>query len=133
MPMITEYQSLLLDYTPRPIRTDSDYRRAMRQISRLMSAEKLSRAESQLLELLSTLAEQYESQEYPAPKNPQSELLQHLIDARGVSQAEVARATGIPRSLITNVLKGRRGVSQTNVARLARYFHVSPAVFIEEA
>jgi HTH-type transcriptional regulator / antitoxin HigA len=130
MSTITEYQSLLLDFTPRPIRTDGEYRRAMRQIDRLMKAERLSRAESQLLELLSTLVEQYESLEHPTPPVCQAELLCHLIDARGVSQADVARAAGVPRSVITNVLKGRRGISQANVVRLARYFHVSPAAFI---
>lgn len=133
MSTITEYQTLLLDFTPRPIRTETEYRRAMRQIDRLMKAEKLSRAESQLLELLATLAEQYESSEYPTPKVSQADLLSHLVDARGVNQAEVARATGVPRSVLTNVLKGRRGISQANIDRLARYFHVSPAAFIEVA
>jgi HTH-type transcriptional regulator / antitoxin HigA len=131
MSTITEYQSLLVDFVPRTIRTDGEYRRTMRQIDRLMKAEKLSRAESQLLELLATLAEQYESSEYPTPEVSQGELLAHLIDARGISQAEVSRETGLPRSVITNVLKGRRGISQANIVRLAKFFHVSPAVFIE--
>ena len=133
MSTITEYQSLLLDFTPRPIRAQGEYRRAMRQIDRLMKMEKLSRAESQLLDLLATLVEEYESGEYPTPKVSQSDLLAHLIDAKGVNQAEVARETGLPTSVITNVLKGRRGISQANIARLARYFHVSPAAFIENA
>ena len=133
MSTVTEYQSLLLDFTPRPIRTDAEYRRAMRRIDRLMKAEKLSRAEGQLLELLATLAEEYESNEYPTPKVSQAGLLGHLIDARGITQAELARQTGVPRSVITNVLKGRRGISQANIVRLARYFHVSPAAFIESA
>jgi HTH-type transcriptional regulator / antitoxin HigA len=133
MSTITEYQSLLIDFTPRPIRSGGEYRRAMRQISRLMAMEKLSRAESQLLELLATLVEEYESAEYPTPKVSQAVLLAHLIDAKGVSQAEVARETGLPTSVITNVLKGRRGISQANIARLARYFRVSPAAFIENA
>ncbi len=103
----------------------------MRQIDRLMKADRLSRAESQLLELLATLVEQYESCEYPTPKVSQADLLSHLIDAKGRSQAEIARQTGVPRSVLTNVLKGRRGISQANIDRLARYFHVSPAAFIE--
>jgi HTH-type transcriptional regulator / antitoxin HigA len=133
MSTITEYQSLLLDFTPRPIRTEAEYRRAMRQIDRLMKADRLSRAESQLLELLATLVEQYELCEYPTPKVSQADLLSHLIDAKGRSQAEVARQTGVPQSVLTNVLKGRRGISQANIDRLARYFHVSPAAFIESA
>jgi HTH-type transcriptional regulator / antitoxin HigA len=72
------------------------------------------------------LVEEYESGECPTPKVLQSDLLAHLIYAKGVSQAEVARETGLPTSVIANVLKGRRGISQANIARLARYFHVSP-------
>lgn len=133
MSTITEYQSLLLDFIPRPVQAEAEYRRTMRQIDRLMKKEKLSRAESQLLELLATLAEQYESAEHPTPKASQAELLSHLLDARGCSQAAVARETGVPESVLTNVLKGRRKISQTNIARLAQYFHVSPAAFIESA
>jgi len=32
--------------------------------------------------------------------------------------------------VITDILAGRRNVSTANVAKLAKYFHVSPAVFI---
>ncbi|NLY01118.1 MAG: helix-turn-helix transcriptional regulator [Rhodopirellula sp.] len=128
---MTAYQELLVDYTPRPVRTEREYRRTMRLIERLMKKPGLSRAESELLELLATLAEQYESIEYPTPQASQADLLAHLIDARGITQAELARQTGVPRSVITNVLKGRRKISQANIARLAAYFHVSPAEFIE--
>lgn len=128
---MTAYQELLLDYTPRPVRNEREYRRTMRLIDGLMKKPKLSRAEGELLELLATLAEQYESIEYPTPQASQADLLAHLIDARGVTQAELARQSGVPRSVITNVLKGRRKISQANIARLAVYFHVSPAEFIE--
>ncbi len=55
-------------------------------------------------------------------------------DSRPLSshKAEVARATGIPRSTITNVLSGRRQISKENVIRLAAYFHVDPGVFLPE-
>ena len=59
-------------------------------------------------------------------------MLAFLLDARGVSNAAVARETGIPRSVITDILAGRRSGSSANVAKLAKYFHVSPAVFIAE-
>lgn len=128
---MTAYQELLVDYTPRPVRSEREYRRTMRLIDGLMKKPGLSRAESELLELLATLAEQYESIEYPTPQASQADLLAHLIDARGITQAELARQTGVPPSVITNVLKGRRKISQANIARLAAYFHVSAAEFIE--
>ena len=131
MSTMTAYQSLLLDFTPRPIRNAREYKRTLRQVEQLMRKPKLSRAEGELLELLATLVEQYESIEHPTPKASQPALLAHLIDARGTSQAELARQSGVPRSVITNVLKGRRKLSQANIARLAKHFHVSPAAFLD--
>jgi len=127
---MTTYQALLHEYTPRPIRTETACKKALRQIDELMSRPKLSRAESELLEVLATLVEQYESIEHPTPVSPPDQMLAHLIEAKEVTQAEVARATGIPRSTISAVLAGRRQISKANVTRLAAYFAVSPAVFL---
>ena len=105
MSTMTTYQTLLLDVTPRPIRNHREYKRVMRHVDRLMKKARLSSAESQMLELLATLAEQYESVQHPTPAASQADLLAHLIDARGVSQAQVARQSGVHRSIITNVIK----------------------------
>lgn len=127
------YQSLLLDYLPCPVRTQREYAQAFRQIAKLMSAgPELPQAESELLEILSLLVAQYESTEYPIRDASPAEILSFLIDARGVTNVAVAREAGIPRSVITDILAGRRNISTANVAKLAKYFHVSPAVFIAE-
>ena len=129
----TAYESLLLDYLPRPVRTQREYDQACRQIAKLMSGgPNLPQAESELLEILSLLVAQYESTEHAIRDASPAEMLAFLIDARGVSNAAVARETGIPRSVITDILAGRRNISTANVAKLAAYFHVSPAVFIAE-
>ncbi len=129
----TAYESLLLDYLPRPVRTQREYDQVCRQIAKLMSGgSKLPQAESELLEILSLLVAQYESTGHAIRDASPAEMLAFLLDARGVSNAAVARETGIPRSVITDILAGRRSVSTANVAKFAKYFHVSPAVFIAE-
>ena len=122
---MTAYDKLLLDYKPRPIRTQRAYKRVMRQIEALMTRPHLPRAESEMLDVLATLAEQYESIEHPTPGTTPGEMLAHLIEAREVTQAEVAKATRIPSSTISAILSGTRQISKANVARLARYLHVS--------
>jgi HTH-type transcriptional regulator/antitoxin HigA len=130
MAALTDYQSLLLDYEPRPIRNESAYRKALKRIEKLVRPN-LSRAESELVEVLATLIEQYEAREHPTPKAPPREMLAHLMDARGSTQAMVARATGIPRSKLSAVLAGQRKLSTANIAALAAYFNVSPCAFME--
>lgn len=125
------YRTLLLDCMPRPIRSEREYRKACRQISELMAqGTTLSRAESEMIEVLSLLVGQFESSQFPLRDASPAEVLSFLIKSRDVTNATVARETGIARSLITDVLAGRRQISIANVGRLADYFDVSPDVFI---
>ncbi len=126
------YEALLLDAKPRPIRNEREYRRVLRYVEKHMEPRP-SRAKGDLLELLSTLIAQYESQAYPAPSVSPREMLAHLIEARQLTRAEVARATSIPRSTITNILNGTRGISKANALRLADFFHVARTAFLGES
>jgi HTH-type transcriptional regulator/antitoxin HigA len=96
-----------------------------------MTKPNLSRAESEMVELLALLIEQFESSKHPTPASSPREVLEHLLDVRGISRAELAGDTGIPRSVITNVLRGRRDISKANAVKLAGYFNVSVSLFIE--
>ena len=129
---MTEYQTLLLDFTPRPIRNSREYRRALSFIEQHMQPRP-PKAAAELLELLSTLVVDYESRIYPEPDVSPGEMLAHLIEARGVTKAETARATGIPRGTLTSAIGGSRGISKASAVALAAYFHVSPAVFLPTA
>jgi transcriptional regulator with XRE-family HTH domain len=42
-------------------------------------------------------------------------MIEHLLAARGASQADLARGTGIPRSTISEALKGKRSLSVSAV------------------
>jgi len=56
--------------------------------------------------------------------------LKNLLDAKGVTPAGVAKATGIPPATISNVLARRRGISKANAVVLGKYFGVSATVFL---
>ncbi len=127
----TQYRDLLVKFVPRPIRSDRDYRRALADLEKLMIPHP-GAAQSLLIEVFSTLIEQYESREYPTPQSSPSEMLAHLLEAKGVRNSELAKKTGIPATTLSNVLKGRRGISKANGVRLANYFGVSPIVFLVE-
>lgn len=128
---LSRYQSLLVEYTPRPIRTEREYKRALRQLDRLMKPH-LGRAESELVYLISTMVEDYEAVRNPTPRLPPAKKLAGLIEARELTLSQVARDTGIPRSTISEVIAGKRKISRTNVVRLAEYFGQPADVFLEQ-
>ena len=131
MATMTAYETLLLDCRPRPIHSKTAYLRAIRQVERLMATPDLGRVESEMVELFSLLIEQYESIEHPTPASTPAEVLDHLIDARGGTKAQLARETGIAPSVITNVLAGRRAISKANAITLSKYFNVSLGLFVD--
>jgi transcriptional regulator with XRE-family HTH domain len=55
-----------------------------------------------------------------------------MVDAKGVSQEEVAKGTGIAEPIISEVLNNRCVLSHFHIDKIAKYFHVSPKVFNQE-
>ena len=76
------YADLLVQIEPRPIGSKAALDRTYRLIDKLMSKPELSRAESEMLELLSMLVEQYESREHPTPHVSSAGMLEHLSHRR---------------------------------------------------
>lgn len=131
--MNTAYQTLLQEFVPRPISSERAYQRTLKQIDGLIRRVKRSRAEDDLLELLATLVEQYETRQgYTAPTVSPRDRLAGLIEAREITQAELARGSQVPRTTINEILVGRRGISKTNAIRLAKFFGLPAEEFIAE-
>lgn len=126
-----EYRALVNDFLPQPIRSEREYRRALTYIEQHIQP-KLPKAQGKFLDLLAMLVAHYEAQAYPVPDVSPGDVLAHLIEQRGATKAEVAQATGIPRQTITNAVNGDRGISKANAVKLARYFHVSPSLFLKD-
>ena len=124
-----KYDRLLMEIRPRPIRNERDYAALLKQLDELMTPHP-DDADGRMIELLSVLIENYESSTYPRPKRTPGDMLAHLIEAREVTQAQVAESTGIPASTISAVIAGRRNLSTDTIGRLCEYFHVSADVFI---
>jgi HTH-type transcriptional regulator/antitoxin HigA len=123
------YLELILRFPLRPIRSDQELDQAIDVIDSLIDRPRLKTAEKDYLDVLSDLVERYESEHHPIPPLPDSELLQHLIELKGVPQAVVARDTAIAESTISEVIAGRRKLSRTHIGKLARYFSVQPGAF----
>jgi len=128
-PIRDVYFELVRQHPLRPIRSDSDHDQAISMMDQVLKRGKLTTEEEDYLKVLSDLVLAYEDRTEPILPVPDDAMLRHLIESRAVTQAEVAKATGIAESTISAVLSGKRKLSRTHIGKLARYFHVSPDVF----
>ena len=123
------YLELVFRFPLRPIRSDKELNAAVQMVDSLLDRKDLASEEGDYLEVLGDLIEQYESEAHPIAPVSDVQMLRHLIEAKGVSQTEVSKATGIADSTISEVLKGKRSLNRHHIGILSRYFNVSPGVF----
>ncbi len=129
--MTTTYKELLQQVVPRPLASDRAYRHALRQIETLMRKPRKNRAEDDMIALLATLIEQYEIRlGYADPVVSPRDRLAGLMQARELTQTDVARQAGVPRPTINEILAGKRSVSKRNAVRLAKLFGVRVDEFL---
>ncbi len=123
------YFDLVRQFPLRPIRSDQELDEAVRMVDSLLDRRNLAAGEEDYLEVLGDLIERFEREAHPMAPVSDAEMLRHLIEAKGISQAEVSRATGIADSTISEVLKGKRCLNRSHIGKLAKYFNVSPDAF----
>ena len=122
------YRELLAEFPPRPIHSERDLRQVERRIEALLSKAKLSSAEQDYLDLLSTMVHAWESEHEIIPGVSGLEVIRFLMADRGLRNRDL-----IPifrtESIVSEVLSGRRALQATHIQRLASYFNVSAGVF----
>jgi HTH-type transcriptional regulator/antitoxin HigA len=124
------YLELIHQFPLRPIRSDEEAAAATKVLDSLTDRlDDLAVEERDYLAILTDIIERYETETIPVPVVSDADVLRHLIAAKGVTQAEVASATDIAVSTISEVLSGRRKLTRAHIGKLARYFHVEPAIF----
>ena len=96
---------------------------------KLLAKGKLSVGEEMYLDALSDLVASYEDVHYPIEPASDADMLRHLMEAKGVTQADVHRDTGLAKSSISEVLAGRKPFSRQMIHTLADYFKVDVGVF----
>ena len=82
-----------------------------------------------LLDLLGELVAAYEAREAAMPEAPPADVLRLLIEAHGLSQADLAAELG-GQPVVSAVLGGKRAINARQAKALGQRFGVSPAVFI---
>ena len=124
------YLTLIHTCPLRPLRSEADLDEAMVILDALVVKDALSAAEADYLAVLSDLVEQYEAEAHPIPPASDAALLQHLLEAQAVTPVEVAQATGMDAVTLAAVLAGTLQLTREQIGQLARYFQMSPSVFV---
>src|SRR5258708_1220118 len=89
------YLKLVRRFPLRPIRSGTELTRAIDMMNGLLDKADRNLAEQDYLDVLSDLVERYETAHEPEPSVSDADMLRHLLEAKGTTQAEAARATGI--------------------------------------
>jgi len=123
------YGQLLAELQPKVITTEAEYDAALKIAEALIADKNLTPERSAILNLFTTLIEEYEEEHYPMPKVPPHEIVQHLMEAQGLRQVDLVGVLG-SKGVVSEVVNGKRSISKAQAKALGELFHVSPALFI---
>ncbi len=122
------YLECVLAFPLTTISSDDHLETAQGVMDRLLAKPKLHQGEQAYLDALSDLVASYEDEHFSIEPASDAEMLRHLLDAKGVSQAFVHRETGISKSSLSEVLSGKKPLSRQMIRRLAEYFGVDTSL-----
>jgi HTH-type transcriptional regulator/antitoxin HigA len=123
------YGQLLGRTLPHVIHTDEECERLTSELLRLDERENPSPEEKELAELLTVLIDEYEERRYPIRKASPQQTLQHLMEARNLTQKDLWKTFG-SKGITSEVFHGKRSISKAQAKKLAEFFHVSAELFI---
>jgi HTH-type transcriptional regulator / antitoxin HigA len=123
------YLKLIVRFPLRPLKNEDELSRAIAVIDSLIIRGDLDEGEQDYLEILTDIVEKYERDEHPMRRPSDAEMLRFLIEDRKITQSELAEATKIANSTISEILSGKRELTRSHVGVIAKYFGVRPTVF----
>jgi HTH-type transcriptional regulator/antitoxin HigA len=122
------YLELVSAFPLASIKSDRHLAEAQRVMDRMLAQGKLDEGEEMYLDALSDLVGAYEDEHHAIPPASDADLLRHLLEAKGVNQAQLCRDTGLPKSTVSEVLSGKKPFSRQMMRKLADYFQVDVRV-----
>jgi len=100
----------------RPVRTETNYRAALKEIETLMRAEP-GTPEGERLDVLVTLLEAYEARHYPLDLPDPVEAIKYTMEQKGLSAKDLEPMIGRPNR-VYEVLNRKRPLTLKMICRL---------------
>jgi len=126
-----KYGRLLAETLPAVITNESEYDRVAPLMNKLavIPEDRIKPEQERLLDLLTLLIETYDEEHYQIPDAAPHEVIQLLMQERGIRNKDLELAQG-SRGVTSEVISGKRKPSKTQIKKLAEFFGVAPEVFI---
>lgn len=114
----------------RPIRSATEYSRTVALMNTLLDVvgDREDHALSGLLDLIAKLVHDYDSEHHRIEPSEPREVLRYLIEQRSLRQCDLGGI--VAQGNLSAILSGKRRISATLAGKLARFFNVSPALFV---
>ena len=122
------YLALVLAFPLASIKSDEHLQETQKVMDRLLAKGKLDHGEEMYLDALSDLVAAYEDEYHVIESASDADMLRHLMEAKGVTQAQLSRDTTVPKSTISEVLAGKKPFSRQLIRKFADYFRVDVSV-----
>jgi HTH-type transcriptional regulator / antitoxin HigA len=122
------YLKLVISFPLKSIESDEHLEAASQVIDNLLAQDRLDHGAEIYLDALSDLVATYEEKHHAIPPASDAEMLRHLLEMKGKSQAELSRDTKLAKSSLSEILAGRKPFSRQMIRTLADYFQVDTSV-----
>lgn len=113
----------------KPIKTDADYRLALKEVELLMMARSDS-AEGEKLDVLTTLIEAYEAKHYPIDMPDPIEAIKFEMEQQGLSVKDLEPMIG-RSNRIYEILTYKRGLSLNMIRNLNKGLGIPAEILIQ--
>lgn len=125
------YTDLLVRYQPKPIATEAENDAAIALACELEHRPTRSPEEDIFLDLLITLIEKFESENYPMTAGNSTSMLRHLMDARNLDKSDLIPVLGKTETEVEEIMVNRRAIEIDEARKLADFFQVDVSLFLE--
>lgn len=122
------YLDLVLAFPLASIMSEEHLTKAQEVIDGLLTRGKLDNGEETYLDALSDLVATYEDVHYAIEPASDADMLRHLLEAKGITQAQLSKEAGLAKSSISEVLASKKPFSRQMIRKLAGYFRVDTTV-----
>jgi HTH-type transcriptional regulator / antitoxin HigA len=122
------YLALVLAFPLASIKSEEHLAEAQKVMDRLLAKAHLDDGEQMYLDALSDLVATYEDAHHAIEPASDADMLRHLLEAKGITQVQLSKETGLAKSSLSEVLAGKKPFSRQMIRKLAEYFHVDVSV-----